>query len=95
MEDVAKLLSECKLEAVAHRNTEMLKTVSENTTVAETMTVCSPSTDSTDVYIVLTYKILFCHMFWHALMFPRMTASVWLASPRLCQLSTVRSLLRC
>ena len=39
MDRLCKLLAECKLEAVAHRNTEMLKTVSEQTTVAEAMTV--------------------------------------------------------
>ena len=39
MEPLQKLLSECKLEAVAHRNDDMLQTVSEATTVAEAMTV--------------------------------------------------------
>lgn len=39
MESIRTLLKESKLEAVAHRNTEMLKTVSEETPVSEAMSV--------------------------------------------------------
>lgn len=39
MESIRALLKESKLEAVAHRNTEMLKTVSEETPVSEAIAV--------------------------------------------------------
>jgi hypothetical protein len=39
MEAIRNFLSEVKLEAVAHRNTQMLKTVQESATVADAIKV--------------------------------------------------------